>query len=628
MRSIVLSLAAGLSMTAYAAPGACAGTDGGGITFGQFLQSLLLSGSSNKVGSGTARLFAVPPDAPEKIIALAGAGHLEHLGKLILDPSRGGPKPICLILVVEESDPIRKEKRSYDFRMNLDGVLEKALLVIAKLDENGAVVPGSSVVQDKAIDPAELEERVNYELDFWLKGKHRRTEEAATGEGIAFGQLVRRLLDAGSSKTVSPGTARIFNLSPDAPEKTSALVGDDHLEHVSQLILDPALAEPKPACVILVSAERDLAKKERRSYRFRMSLDGGLEKALYTIAKLDENGVTVPGSGVVQDKVLDPAELKERVEYELDFWLKGKHRKPEDAAAGGGTLEAPKLPSATFQAVKEAAEKMPEEASELALASDVDTPSYGKAENPYNYAVVAGVEKHAGLPEARFAERDAEAVHAHLRAMGYLEGNIRFLSGKEATRAGLVEGLETWLPLGVTKNSTVFFYYAGHGAPDPKSGQASLLPADGDPERLEDTGYPLKRLYQKLNALKAKQVIVALDACFSGLGGRSVPAQGARPAAAKADAGPGRFGRVIAFSASGNGQIAGAIEEQQHGAFTYYFLKGLNGDAAVKDGTVTVKSLYDYLAPKVAEAARRTSREQRPQLLPSPLGARGELVLR
>ena len=59
-------------------------------------------------------------------------------------------------------------------------------------------------------------------------------------------------------------------------------------------------------------------------------------------------------------------------------------------------------------------------------------------------------------------------------------------------------------------------YLSGHGAPDPKSGAAYIVPWDGDPNFLETTAYPVSRLYQKLGALKAREIVVALDSCFSG----------------------------------------------------------------------------------------------------------------
>lgn len=65
--------------------------------------------------------------------------------------------------------------------------------------------------------------------------------------------------------------------------------------------------------------------------------------------------------------------------------------------------------------------------------------------------------------------------------------------------------------------------------PNPKSGDAYLVPYDGDPAFIDETGYSLKRMYAALGKLPAKEVIVALHSCYSGAGGRSVIAKGSRP---------------------------------------------------------------------------------------------------
>ncbi|NNN04337.1 MAG: caspase family protein, partial [Elusimicrobia bacterium] len=138
-----------------------------------------------------------------------------------------------------------------------------------------------------------------------------------------------------------------------------------------------------------------------------------------------------------------------------------------------------------------------------------------------------------------------------------------------------------------------------------------LLPWDGDPKFLASTAYPVKRLYAKLNALAARRIVVALDSCFSGAGGRSVIPQGLRPLVTKIDVGGGRVGRLEVLAATGPDEVTGTADAEGHGLFTYYLLKGLNRSG----GKGTVKTLYDYLRPKVADAAREDGRDQMPQLL-------------
>mgnify|MGYP001610489349 CR=1 FL=1 len=226
---------------------------------------------------------------------------------------------------------------------------------------------------------------------------------------------------------------------------------------------------------------------------------------------------------------------------------------------------------------------------------------------------MVGVEKYTDLPEAQFAERDAGAVREHLLALGYPSRNVVLLAGQRASRAGLAKTLETWLPNQVKASSKVLFYYSGHGAPDPRAGDAYLVPSDGDPQYLKDTAYPLARLYQKLGGLKARQVVVVLDACFSGTGGRSVLAKGTRPLVTRVESEKGLPAKVRLLAASDGDQISGTDPEQGHGLMTYHLLKALNESK----GRASLQEAFESLKSRVEDAARRDNREQTPQLLPA-----------
>ena len=243
----------------------------------------------------------------------------------------------------------------------------------------------------------------------------------------------------------------------------------------------------------------------------------------------------------------------------------------------------------------------------------VDNPGYRMKEKPDAFALVVGVEKYIGLPPADFAERDAVAVKNHLIALGYPERNVIVLSGEAATRSGLQKYLEEWLPRNVRPSSALFFYFSGHGAPDVKTGQTYLVPTDGDVKFLQSTAYPLKQVYSMLASLKAKEIIVVLDSCFSGAGGRSVLPGGARPLVTSAVAETLPGGNITLFAATAADEITTTIEDQGHGNFTYFFLRGLSGEAKDDKGVVTAAGLYEYLKPKVLDMARRQNREQTPQ---------------
>lgn len=258
-----------------------------------------------------------------------------------------------------------------------------------------------------------------------------------------------------------------------------------------------------------------------------------------------------------------------------------------------------------------------------APASDVDTlPAARSLSNRHAYAIVIGIEQYReALPKAEFADRDAVLMGEYLTKMlGYPEENVVVRTNEKAAKTDLEKYFEAWLPNNVEKDASIFIYYSGHGTPNIKSGEAYLVPYDGDPTFIEKTGYPLKRLYAALDKLPAKDITVVLDSCFSGAGGRSVLAQGAKPMVLSVENAIVAGRKTVVLSASAGDQISSAYMEKGHGLLTYFFLKGLRGEGDLnKDGRVELDELFEYVKPNVQKVARKQfNNEQTPQLLGSP----------
>ncbi len=258
--------------------------------------------------------------------------------------------------------------------------------------------------------------------------------------------------------------------------------------------------------------------------------------------------------------------------------------------------------------------------------SAVDVPpALSPKPKPRTHALVVGIERYRNVPPADFASRDAATMERYLvQAMGVPAHQVARLENEHAAKSDLEKYVEQWLPRRVEPGDTVFVYYSGHGAPHPKTGEAYLVPYDGDPAFLETTGYPLQRLYSRLAALPAEAVVVVLDACFSGAGGRSVIARGLRPVRVAVDNPLLAGGKVVALTASDAEQVSGTAKDQGHGLFTYVLLKGLRGEADQDgDGAIGLEELYRYVKPLVEQTARRDLlQEQTPQLLGNPDVAR------
>ncbi len=247
-------------------------------------------------------------------------------------------------------------------------------------------------------------------------------------------------------------------------------------------------------------------------------------------------------------------------------------------------------------------------------------------------ALIVGISQYRdeSIPQVRYARRDAEIMAAYLESVaGVSRSKMKVLLDEGATSSDLAAYVEEWLPRQVKPDTTVFVYYAGHGMPNLSNGKAFLVPYDGHPD-FSSKLYPLDRLYEKLDSLPSKQVVVMLDSCFSGATGRSVLPSGARPMGLVLDTWFPLKKTVVLSAASGT-QISSDYDDQGHGLFTYFLLKGLRGEAdADGNGTIQVEELYDFVRDQVTKvASEKLNRDQTPLILPAPdsLGPKGKIQI-
>ena len=242
------------------------------------------------------------------------------------------------------------------------------------------------------------------------------------------------------------------------------------------------------------------------------------------------------------------------------------------------------------------------------------------------YAVVVGISRygHAGVgfSNLRFASRDAMAFRDFLLSPeggSFKPENVRFLVDQAATSQNVRSALFTFLTKPGPEDMVVI-YWAGHGAPDPNDRRnLYLLTYDTRVEDMGGTAFPMWQLQDVFGRiLKAKRVITFTDSCHSyGISGQAFRASAAENNlvnqylsryASEAD-------RAV-VTASDISQLSYEDEAWGggHGVFTFYLLRGLEGEADVnKDGTVTAGELFAYVRAQVSEA---TNGEQRPVALP------------
>ena len=228
-------------------------------------------------------------------------------------------------------------------------------------------------------------------------------------------------------------------------------------------------------------------------------------------------------------------------------------------------------------------------------SSDVDvTIPKVMQSNSNTFAVIIANENYEEETQVEYALNDGEIFKTYCQdVLGLPETNIHYR--ENATLNNILAELDWMKQISSAfgNEAKFIFYYAGHGIPDEASGDSYLLPVDGRGNMLA-TGYSLKKLYDTLGGLGAKNVTVFMDACFSGAvrdGGMMASARGvaikAKQAAPK--------GNMIVLSAAQGDETAYPYKEKGHGLFTYFLLKKLQETK----GDVTIGVLADYITSEV-----------------------------
>ncbi len=264
------------------------------------------------------------------------------------------------------------------------------------------------------------------------------------------------------------------------------------------------------------------------------------------------------------------------------------------SAAHASAAQSPKAPAKQQQQRDLQVEKLDEETPAAKPPS---------VKVPRSYALILGVGAYKNLPEKswlKYSERDAESIYSILispEGGNFRAENVHRLVGEKATLAAMRRELEEWLPSVAQPGDRVLIYFAGHGFV--AGGRGYLAPYDIQPDRVDTTGYPMEDLGKAIGGkIKATHKVLLTDACHSG--------------AIRPEDSQSLNKSLIDLSTSLFSLTASRDREQSfespdwgggHGIFTYYVVKGMEGEADQNaDGVVTADELQDYVYRNVREA--------------------------
>ncbi len=220
---------------------------------------------------------------------------------------------------------------------------------------------------------------------------------------------------------------------------------------------------------------------------------------------------------------------------------------------------------------------------------------------PRSYALVIGISKYENLPpeaQLEYPDRDAESVYTVLiSAEGgqFPAENVHKLINENATAANIKKELETWLPSVTKDDDRVVIYFAGHGFVS--SGRAYLAPYDISLKNIPGTSFPMDELGADIGGkINGKWKVLITDSCHSG--------------AITPEADRAKINQTLLdlqkslFSITASRDREQSFESDKwgggHGIFTYYVVKGLEGEADTNgDGVVSADELAEYVHTNV-----------------------------
>jgi hypothetical protein len=236
------------------------------------------------------------------------------------------------------------------------------------------------------------------------------------------------------------------------------------------------------------------------------------------------------------------------------------------------------------------------------------------ASNEDALALIIGVNEYAKTPaKAHYADSDAQVFSDYaIQKLGIPANRVKTLVNNNADESGMLLAVKDWLARANRQGkSDIYIFFAGHGLASDDGEKMYLLPYDGSPRLLSDTAIARERLFADISAANPRSVTVFLDTCYSGTTRGTDMLIASRPIAIRAleQSIPDNF--TVMTAAAGD-QTAKPLEEAKHGMFSYFLMKGMEGEAdANNDNEITAGELHSYVQTNVIQ---QSSGSQTPEL--------------
>ena len=227
---------------------------------------------------------------------------------------------------------------------------------------------------------------------------------------------------------------------------------------------------------------------------------------------------------------------------------------------------------------------------------DINIPTSDN-DNKNTFVLIIANENYAFVDNVEFALNDGKTFREYcIKTLGVPERQVWLY--ENASLGIISSGVNKMAQaMNIFNDAKAIIYYCGHGIPDEKTGDAYIVPVDGQGTDVSSC-YSLNKLYKTMASAKTSNVTYFMDACFTGAnrdGSMLVAARGVAREPKKEVI----TGNAVVFSAASGDETAMPFKEKGHGMFTYFLLKKLQDTK----GDVTYGELAEYINENVKKEA-------------------------
>ncbi len=239
-----------------------------------------------------------------------------------------------------------------------------------------------------------------------------------------------------------------------------------------------------------------------------------------------------------------------------------------------------------------------------AIAKKLSTSTKNNTNSIKIYSIIIGISDYKNLElssnfemnDLKYAEKDAKDFANYLEKTFGTEITQYVLTKEKATSVSIKRKIQETLINRVSEDDIVYIYFSGHGRTT-YANENYLLGYDFDIND-EFSGIEFEWFTKQIRDSKAKQIFTFVDACKSGLLSLNKGDSSSQLYLNELDM---YDSHKIIITSSSNSQNSFEDDNLKNGIFTYYLLKGLNGDCknSNNDAFVRLSDLREYLIENV-----------------------------